>query len=219
MTTVLEPPKVKQILTDGILLHNVSWSTYESLLADHPDVPSPHFTYDRGDLLIMVLSPEHEGINDVFKLVINVLAEEFGIESQSFGSMTLKREELQRGFEPDSCFYFKNEASMRGKKRLDLSEDPPPDLVVEIDITHPSLNKLPLFAVFGIPELWRFDSERVEIYLLREGEYTKSDSSSALPLVTAEAVTMFVQESWKLGRLEWTKKVREWARQQKKEAR
>jgi Uma2 family endonuclease len=167
----------------------------------------------------MVLSPEHEGINDVFKLVINLLAEEFGLESQSFGSMTHKREELQRGFEPDSCFYFKNEARMRGKKRLDLSVDPPPDLVVEIDITHPSLNRLPIFAAFGIPELWRFDSERVEIYLLREGEYSRSDNSSALPLVTAEAVTMFVQESWKLGRLEWTKRVREWARQQKKEAR
>src|SRR3989442_11579850 len=104
--------------------------------------------------------------------------------------MTITREKLQRGFEPDSCFYFKNEASMRGKKRLDLTEDPPPDLVVEIDITHPILNKLPLFAVVGIPELWRFDNERAEIYLLREGEYTKSDSSSALPRVTARAVTI-----------------------------
>jgi Uma2 family endonuclease len=169
MSTVLEPPKVNQILTDGILLHNVSWFTYENLLADHPDVPSPHFTYDRGDLLIRVLSPEHEGINDVFKLVINLLAEEFGLESQSFGSMTHKREELQRGFEPDSCFYFKNEARMRGKKRLDLSVDPPPDLVVEIDITHPSLNRLPIFAAFGIPEVWRFDGEKLEILLLTDG--------------------------------------------------
>jgi Uma2 family endonuclease len=214
MTTVLEPPKVKQILTDGILLHNVSWSTYESLLADHPNVPSPHFTYDRGDLLIMVLSPEHEGINDVFKLVINVLAEEFGIESQSFGSMTHKREELQRGFEPDSCFYFKNEARMRGKKRLDLSVDPPPDLVVEIDITQPSLNKLPIFVAFGIPEVWRFDGKKLEILLLVDGQYIERTNSASLPLVPAEVVTNFLNESRSLGRLEWLKRVREWARQQ-----
>ena len=215
MTTVLEPPKVNQILTDGILLHNVSWSTYESLLADHPDVPSPHFSYDRGDLLIMVLSPEHEGINDVFKLVINLLAEEFGLESQSFGSMTHKREELQRGFEPDSCFYFKNEARMRGKKRLDLSVDPPPDLVVEIDITHPSLNRLPIFAAFGIPEVWRFDGEKLEILLLTDGKYIKREYSACLPLVPSEVVTNFLNESRSLGRLEWLKRVREWARQQK----
>jgi len=100
---------------------------------------------------------------------------------------------------------------MRGKKRLDLSVDPPPDLVVEIDITHPTLNKLPLFAAFAIPEVWRFDGEKVEILRLREGEYMKRDNSSSLPLVTGEAVTGFIQESLKLGRLEWMKRLREWA--------
>jgi Uma2 family endonuclease len=215
MSTVLEPTRVKQKLSDGILLHNISWSTYESLLKDHPDVPSPHFTYDRGDLLIMVLSPEHEEINNAITLLIQTFAEELNIEWRGFGSTTYKRADLQRGFEPDSCFYFKNEARMRGKKRLDLSVDPPPDLVVEIDITHPTLNKLPLFAAFTIPEVWRFDGEKVEILRLREGEYMKSDNSLSLPLVTAEAVTEFIQESLKLGRLEWMKRLCEWTQQQK----
>ncbi|HXM33846.1 MAG TPA: Uma2 family endonuclease [Pyrinomonadaceae bacterium] len=214
MATVLDPPGLKQSLTDGVLLHNVSWSTYESLLRDYEDVRNPRFTYDRGDLLIMVRSAEHEEISDAISVPIQTLAEEFGIEWRGFGSMTHKREELQRGFEPDACFYFKNEARMRGKKRLDLSVDPPPDLVVEIDITHPSINKLPLFAALGIPEVWRFDGEVVEISLLRDGNYAKVDNSSSLPLVTAEVVTAFVRESKHLGRLEWVKKMRDWARQQ-----
>lgn len=215
MATVLDPPGLKQILTDGVLLHNVSWSTYESLLEDYQDVRNPHFTYDRGDLLIMVLSPEHEEISGAISVLVQTLAEEFGVEWRGFGSMTHKRQDLQRGFEPDSCFYFKNEALMRGQKRLDLTVDPPPDLIVEIDITHPSINKLPLFAALGIPEVWRFDGERVEISRLADARYLRVESSSSLPLVTAEIVTRFLGESMRLGRLEWVKKVREWARAQK----
>ena len=215
MTSLLEPPRVMEVLTDGILLHNISWSTYESLLRDHPDAASPRFTYDRGDLLIMVTSPEHERINRTINLLVELLAEEFELESCALGSTTYKRKDLKRGFEPDSCFYFKNEAQMRGKKRLDLSVDPPPDLVIEIDITSISLKRLPLFAAFGIPEVWRFDGTEVEILILESGEYCGNEGSLALPKVTAATISHFVQESFKTGRLEWIKKVRAWAQQQK----
>lgn len=215
MTTLLEPPRIKEVFTDGVLLHNISWSTYESLLRDHPDVASPRFTYDRGDLLIMVTSPEHERINRTLNLLVELFAEEFEVESCAFGSTTYKRKDLKRGFEPDSCFYFKNEARMRGKKRLNLAVDPPPELVVEIDITSPSLKKLPLFAAFGISEVWRFDGKEVEILILQSGEYCRTESSLALPKVTAEAISHFVNEIFKTGRLEWIKKVRAWAQQQK----
>ncbi len=215
MATLHEPPRIMEVLTDGVLLHNISWSTYESLLRDHPDAASPRFTYDRGDLLIMVTSPEHERINRTLNLLVEMLAEEFEVESCAFGSTTYKRKDLKRGFEPDSCFYFKNEARMRGKKRLNLSVDPPPELVVEIDITRPSLRKLPLFAAFGISEVWRFDGKDVEILILQSGEYFRTESSLALPKVTSEAVSHFVHEIFKTGRLEWIKNVRAWARQQK----
>jgi Uma2 family endonuclease len=215
MTTRLEPPRIKEVFTDGVLLHNISWSTYESLLRDHPDAASPRFTYDRGDLLIMVTSPEHEQINRTLNLLVELLAEEFEVESRAFGSTTYKRKDLKRGFEPDSCFYFKNEARMRGKKRLNLAVDPPPELVVEIDISSPSLKKLPLFAAFGISEVWRFDGQELEILVLQHGEYCKSETSLALPKVTAEGISWFLHESFKIGRLEWIKKVRAWAWQQK----
>ena len=215
MATLLEPPGIKEALTDGVLLHNISWSTYESLLRDHPDAASPRFTYDRGDLLIMVTSPEHEEINRTLNLLVELLAEEFEVESRAFGSTTYKRKDIKRGFEPYSCFYFKNEKRMRGKKRLNLAVDPPPELVVEIDISSPSVKKLPLFAAFAIPEVWRFDGRELEILILQYGEYCKSETSLALPKVTAEATTRFLHESFKVGRLEWIKKVRAWAQQQK----
>ena len=214
MTTLLEPPRVMEVLTDGVLLHNIGWSTYESLLRDHPDAASPRFTYDRGDLLIMVTSPEHERINRTINLLVELLAEELEVESCAFGSTTYKRKDLKHGFEPDSCFYFKNEAQMRGKKRLNLAVDPPPELVVEIDITSPSLRKLPLFAAFGIREVWRFDGKEVEILILQSGEYCTNEDSLALQKVTATAISDFVQASFKTGRLEWIKKVRSWAQEQ-----
>jgi len=215
MTALLESPRIVEVLTDGILLHNISWSTYESLLRDHPDAASPRFTYDRGDLLIMVTSPEHERINRTLNLLVELLAEELEIESCALGSTTYKRKDLKRGFEPDSCFYFKNEALMRGKKRLDLSVDPPPELVIEIDSTSLSLKRLPLFAAFGISEVWRFDGKEIQILILESGEYRGNEDSLALPKVTGAAISHFVHESFKTGRLEWIKKVRAWAQQQK----
>src|SRR5262245_6160188 len=98
----IESSAEEEILTDAVLLHNISWSTYESLLRDKPDAPIPRFTYDHGDLLIMVTSPEHEEINVAISMLINVLAEELNIEWRGFGSTTYKREDLQRGFEPDA---------------------------------------------------------------------------------------------------------------------
>lgn len=213
MTTVIEPPSLTKDLTEGVLLHNISWATYESLLRDHPDAASPRFTYDRGDLLIMVTSSRHEKINRTLSLLIELLADEFNIESSAFGSTTYKRKDLQRGFEPDSCFYFKNEARMRGRDTLDLSKDPPPDLVIEIEVSRPSLYKLPIFAAFGVPEVWRFDGNAVSFLVLQNAEYRKVDTSLALPLVNHEAITELLLEGLKIGRLEWTKKVRAWAQQ------
>ncbi|HKZ81332.1 MAG TPA: Uma2 family endonuclease [Pyrinomonadaceae bacterium] len=213
MTTVLEPPKVKEVLTDGVLLHNISWSTYESLLKDQPDSASPRFTYDRGDLLIMVTSRRHEEINRALELLVQILAEQFRIESRGLGSTTFKCADLQRGFEPDCCFYFKNEARMRQKNDLDLSVDPPPDLVVEVDISNSSPNKTPLFASFGVPEVWRFDGENLEIQILQDGQYFKSDHSLALPKVRADIISAFINEGLRIGRLEWIQKIRAWARE------
>jgi Uma2 family endonuclease len=155
-TLELNAPPVDQTSTSEavqkVLLHGVSWETYERLLSE-PEGSNTRFTYDQGALEIMVLSAEHENCKDMIFLLINVLAAEFGIDVDSFGSTTFRREDLERGFEPDACFYFQNVEHVRGKKRLDLTLDLPPDLVVEVDIAHPSLDKFPLFAAIGIPEI------------------------------------------------------------------
>jgi Uma2 family endonuclease len=195
------------------LLHNIGWETYEHLLADHRDSSSPRFAYDRGELEIMSPDPEHERTNRRIAQLVLAVADEVGIAAEDLGSTTFRREELERGFEPDSCFYIQNEGLIRGKNRIDLAVDPPPDLVIEVDITSPSLNKFPIYGRLGVPEVWRYDGSRITIFTLKDTGYTEASLSAALPPVRGEVLSRFVEESKTLERMAWTRKVRDWARE------
>ncbi len=203
-----------------VTLRNVGWETYEMLVEEDPDRSAPRFFYDRGELEIVSPSFEHEQIADIVALLVDRLATELEMDVASARSTTFKREDLSRGFEPDASFYFpENAAKVRGKRRLSLDEgDPPPDLVVEVDITSPSASKLPIYARLGVPEVWRNDGERLEILALRgreeESHYAELPESRLLApaKVPADSLTRFVVEGLRSERPAWTRKVREWAR-------
>ena len=160
-------PQVHAVQPSGpdhcILLPGVRWETYESLLADMQDSHAAQFAYDRGVLEIMAPSYEHDNLKHIIAVLVEVLAGELEIDIEGGGSTTFRRQDLARGFEPDACFYIQHAELVRGKKQIDLAQDPPPDLIIEIDITSPSLNKFPIFAALGIPEVWRHDGARVAI--------------------------------------------------------
>ena len=197
-----------------LVLHGVSWETYERLLNDHFDRGVPRFTYDRGELEILEPSPEHEIINRALALLVELVAAELEIETLNIGSMTCKRKDLERGFEPDSGFYVQNEALVRGKTEIDLYLDPPPDVVIEIEITRSAIPKLPIYAAISVPEVWRFDGERVIILQLAGREYEEVAASAALPPLTGEIVSRFMNESRSMRRTAWVRHLREWARVQ-----
>jgi Uncharacterized protein conserved in cyanobacteria len=195
-----------------VVLYEVSWATYEHLLADHLDSSSPRFTYDRGTLEIMSPSNKHERINRALALMVEVIAEERQMEWDNHGSTTFRRKDLERGFEPDSCFYFQNAERIRGKDEIDLHIDPPPDLVIEIDITSGSIHKLPIYASLGIPEVWRYVGKRLVILALAGDSYIEVEESLALPGLTGAIIVGFIEDSQTLKRLDWMKSIREWAR-------
>lgn len=197
-----------------VLLRNASWETYERLISEREERPAPRFFYDRGVLEVMSPYIEHESLSRITGTLVGELATEMDTDVFDAGSTTYKREDLEGGFEPDECFYFaENIERVRGKKKLDLdSGDPPPDLVIEVDITSFSLNKLPIYARLGVPEVWRHDGERIEILTLRNSEYTETYESSFLPSVTGETLTKFVSEGLAMERPAWARRVREWAR-------
>jgi Uma2 family endonuclease len=195
-----------------VLLHNISWETYERLLDERGDSRVPRLAYDRGDLEIMSPSSEHESVAYFVGLLVAVLAEEMRVNAYGAGSTTYRRGDIGRGFEPDASFYIRNEARIRGKRRIDLDFDPPPDLVIEVDITSPSLDKFPIYTRLGVHEVWRYDGTRATIFVLEEREYVRAGESVALQPLTSDVLTRFVEESNSLGSTEWLRMVREWAR-------
>lgn len=196
----------------SVILSDVNWETYQDVIQEFWGKQNPHFYFDKGNLLIMSNSPEHEELKDTIVYLIYIFTEEFRINSRSLGSATYQREDIEKGFEPDSCFYFENEPQIRGVKRLDMTIHPAPDLIIEVDITSLSTGRQNIFAAFGVPEIWRFDGEKMQILELRNDKYVEIANSLALPKVTPEKLTEFVQKSETLSRLEWINEVRAWAK-------
>ena len=201
-----------------VIVQNVSWATYEKLLADLANQSSTRLTYDRGTLEIMSPLPEHERYNRILALLIEMLADAMGIDVEDLGSTTFRRADLARGFEPDSCFYVQHEADIRGKAVIDLAVDPPPDLVIEVDITSGSLNKFPLYAQIGVPEIWHCDGEQVRIHTLVAGGYVESATSRALPLFTSTALSEFLHQGTTMPRTALLRAFRTWMRAQHTQA-
>jgi Uma2 family endonuclease len=204
---------VKSPAEQRVILRNISWETYERLLEERGDSRVPRLAYDRGELEIMSPSAEHESVAYFVPLLVAVLAEEIGVNAYGVGSTTYKRGDFGRGFEPDASFYIANEEYIRGKPRIDLAVDPPPDLVIEIDITSPSLDKFPIYAEVGVPEVWRYEGNRFEILLLGERDYERTNTSLALPSVTDEALRILVEYSASMELAEWLDRVIEWAQE------
>ncbi|HEX8069545.1 MAG TPA: Uma2 family endonuclease [Pyrinomonadaceae bacterium] len=209
MTTVLQPVEATTQAEQKVILYNISWETYERLLAEHPESSSTRFAYDRGTLEIMILSVRHERVKHTLSTLVEVSAEQLQLDNTGLGSTTFRRVDLERGFEPDACFYFAHAEAMRQKDEIDFMTDPGPELVIEIDISHPSLDKFPIFAAFGVAEVWRWDGARRGIHRLAAGAYQAVSESALLPGVTAELINKLLAASQTLKRADWLRLVRE----------
>lgn len=165
------------------VLNSIDWQSYRAI--SHA-LTGRHLriTYDRGRLELMTISSLHGTLCRLVYTIISVLTEEFQLPKRGCGDMTCDRESLERGIEPDECFYIENEAKVRGKDNLDLSVDPPPDLAVEIDISRDSRRRLSIYAALGVPEVWRFDGTSLTVYVRQtHGEYEAVAVSPHFPSV------------------------------------
>lgn len=177
-----------------IMMPDVPWEEYEHLLTQLPDNAQFRLSYDQGTLEIMTLSPRHENIKTLFSHILLVLVEALGLKIISLGSTTFTMPDTVRGTEPDDCFYIRRAEMIEGKDTIDLTVDPGPDLVVEVDITHPSLDKFPIYAGLNVLEVWRHDGERVTFYRLTGDEYQIIQSSDLFPFLPAPTLTEFLQQ-------------------------
>lgn len=193
---------VSQIkLTPGstITIPDINWPEFESILDELGEKRSARIAYSHNILEIMVPLPEHEVDRDLVSDLVKSLLKATGRRYQPFGSTTFKKENTA-GVEPDACFYIQNYARIIGRRRLQPN-DPPPDLAIEIDVT--SKTTLDAYEAIAVPELWIYDNDRLTIYLLRDGRYTESDTSSIFPNIPIiQIIPTTVERAWQVGSLQ-----------------
>jgi Uma2 family endonuclease len=198
----------------SLLLHDVSWAEFEAILEELGQHRSTRIAYQDGLLEIMAPLPEHEYFKETIGDALKDIAEELEQEYESYGSTTWRKPLKQAGLEADNCFYFQNEALVRGKLKFDLTQDPPPDLALEIDITSKSLARFPIYARLGVPEVWCYDRGELSIYRLHQGQYEQVEQSLVFPNLRVQELPQLIEENRNLGRLALRRAVREWVRQQ-----
>ena len=195
-----------------VLLHNIAWSTYEAIVAENGN-PGTRFTYDRGTMEIMSPSKQHERFKRLIGRMIETLTEELGIPISSAGSTTWKSELREQGVEPDECYYVANESCVRGRDEIDLAVDPPPDLAVEVEITSSWIDKMPIYAGLGVPEVWRYDGKALHVEQLQaDGTYAGQTQSSAFPFLPLAEIPRFLDRRNATDETTWIRSFREWVR-------
>lgn len=199
-----------------VTLRGITWGTYELLLRDRGERSRPRFTFDRGVLEIVSPTMRHEKSGYILGLLIEFVALELRLPVVGVATTTYRRVDIQSGFEGDNSFYISHAAEMADVEDLDLAVHPVPDLVIESDLTISSLNKLKLFARFGVPEVWRIVDGRVLVYVLANESYEEKSASAAIPILTTNAMTAFLASGRKADRPGWVDQIRAWVGEQGK---
>ncbi|MEG4853858.1 Uma2 family endonuclease [Microcoleus sp. B5-D4] len=198
VTTTSTPIEQQTTPENRVILKGVSWSTFKALVADVGDERAWRIAYDEGVLEIRMPLEEHEEPKRLIESFVEAIVDELEIELRSLGSLTLEREDLTRAVEPDSCFYIQNESLVRGRN-INLPNDPPPDLAIESDYTNSSVNKDSIYAALGVPELWRYRRESLQVYQLVDGKYEMCDRSLAFPFLPVAEIPGFIEQSRTIG--------------------
>lgn len=194
----------------SLILNDVPWEDYEELLSDLGEGYAVRIAYDRGRLEIMSPTARHEMYKELLLSLVRIVADEADLILESRGSTTFKEKRLRQGAEPDTCFYLKNASRIIGKGDIDLAKDPPPDIIVEVDVSHQSAGKLSFYAAISVPEIWRYDERRVQMLQLVDGRYVEMPSSLAFPALTDKVLTDALEQSKTEGQSAALRSFRQW---------
>lgn len=200
-------------LTQTIILSNISWQTYQTMLAEMGDHRSTRLAYHNGFLSLKMPSKLHEIINRLLARIIQTLTEELELEVVNIGSSTLDRDDLEKGAEPDTGFYIQNASQLEGLDP-EIPAHLPPDLVIEVDITSPSTRRIEIYQVLKVPEIWQYTKgEGVVIYQLQTEGYAPCEASLAFPMLTRLELNHFLNQRQLQGENQVIGDIRRWIRE------
>ena len=173
--------KINVLEGQTLVINDLNWQQFEQILEELGEHRHSKIAYNQGTLEIMSPLPAHEKSKIYISTLVEIILEELDIDFCPLGSTTFKSELLNKGIEPDNCFYIKNQALIRDKERLDLTIDPPPDLALEIDLT--SRTNIEIYQALAVPELWRFEKGNLQINVLENNQYIQQEFSPLFPQI------------------------------------
>lgn len=197
MVIAAPEPKAELQQTIGerrVVFHHVSWEAYLQILNALPQTRGSRLTYDDGVLEITMPLEDHEFFRCLIERFVVTLIESMGMRLKTMGSTTMNYPKLKRGAEPDNAYYIQNQPLVKGRN-VNFAQDPPPDLVVEVDITHTDIEKNKFYASLGVPEFWRFNGKAWRIYQLQAGVYVEVEASPTFPQVPKEWLYEFLAQA------------------------
>ena len=210
-STIIPPHQRQQQLSEKRVSLHVTWDGFQTIFDALGGDRTAQLTYYNGILEIMTPLEPHETASGLIGQFIEITTEELNLNIKTMGSTKLSRSELG-GAEPDQGYYITNEPSVRGRQ-VDLTVDPPPDLVVEVDITHTDIDKNALYADLGIPEFWRYDGQTLKIYQLQNKQYQDVDTSPTFPDIPKERLYIFLNDCAQKGETPAKRNLRIWLRE------
>ena len=193
-----------------VIFHNATWDDYEELLAQVGEAQGLRISFNDGTLKVMTLSPKHEKYADFVKILMAHLSFRLRTNILFFGSATMRKRKKSKGNEPDACFYIQTAATIGNRIDIDFTIDPPPDVVVEIDIHHDSRDNYPIYAALGVPEIWRYDEQEMTIFHLQEADYISAETSLALPMLSRHVLTEYLKRMQQDGEFQAILAFDEW---------
>jgi Uma2 family endonuclease len=195
------PPVAKPRRKRGraVRISNVSWDDYEKLTEVFAERPALRLTYDNEELEIMVPSLGHDFGDRFLADLVPVLTRAFKLPYRPGGSVTMKLKKKLKGIEGDDVFWLANAARLAGVTDLDLTIHPPPDLAIEVDVSHSSMNRLRIYAKIRVPEVWRLDGDTLTFHVLVGKKYEVRSHSLTFPLVTPDDLMVFVKQARTAG--------------------
>jgi Uma2 family endonuclease len=209
MATVATGFRRRTRTSSAVVFHDVTWNEYEAMLRIVDERPI-RVTYDHGTMEVYMASLGH--VSDAYLVgrMVDTLTEELGIPVEEGGTTTHKRKDLDKGAEPDQCYWLgRNAQRMRGKRALDLHVDPVPDLIIEVDVAHSSLDRLRIFAALGVPEVWRSNGRTVQfLHLQADGTYERKPTSLHFPALSALSVAQFLKQARAADKTAWVRSFR-----------
>ena len=182
MFALISPEKI-QLPPGAVVRLPATWQEYQILSQQRGDRSIPRMKYRNGEVFLMSPLPKHGRDAHLIANVITTLLDCTGREYDAFTPVTMELPE-ESGIEPDYCFYIDNWEAVSGKERINWSVDPPPDLVLEIDVT--SYSDVNDYLPYRVPEVWLFRKKQLLIYQLQGAEYVLQTQSKYFPEINLQ---------------------------------